>query len=143
MLFGAPLNGQDPTVDLAVAMDRRGASNHSRQKRGGNATPFGIRGLEFPERDGVPAIVAGINRQRDLPGRSKMNGGRPPRYRPCSRVYGQTFSGWVYTAFVMDLFARTIPGGRLRVLPDLLGDPRAAVRTGAEWVHQSTRASHL
>ena len=25
MLFGAPLNGQDPTVDLVVAMDRRGA----------------------------------------------------------------------------------------------------------------------
>lgn len=46
------------------------------------------------------------------------------------------------TAFVMNLFARTIPGGRLRMLPDLLGDPLAAVRTGAEWVHQSTRASH-
>jgi len=55
-----------------------------RQKRGGNAAPFGIRGLEFPERGGVPAIVADINRRP--PGSGVSPPHDYPRYRQGSRM---------------------------------------------------------
>jgi hypothetical protein len=68
-----------------TALGKQGAAVAQRKRTGG-ASPK------------TRAELYEIAKQRDLPGRSKMDSGRPPRYRLCSRVYGQRFSGWVYTA---------------------------------------------
>jgi len=71
---------------------------------------LGIRGAS-PERKRPPTTLPGdpADRPSDLLERC-FDAAAPNRRWVADITYVQTFSGWVYTAFVMDLFARRVLG---------------------------------
>ena len=71
---------------------------------------LGIRGAS-PGRKRPPATLPGdpADRPSDLLERC-FDAAAPNRRWVAGITYVQTFSGWVYTAFVMDLFARRVLG---------------------------------
>src|SRR5689334_16624828 len=71
---------------------------------------LGIRGAS-PGRKRPPTTLPGdpAERPSDLLERC-FDAAAPNRRWVADITYVQTFSGWVYTAFVMDLFARTVLG---------------------------------
>ena len=76
---------------------------------------LGIRGAS-PGRKRPPTTLPGdpADRPSDLLDRC-FDAAAPNRRWVADITYVQTFSGWVYTAFVMDLFARAFSAGRSRI----------------------------
>ena len=102
---------------------------------------LGIRGAS-PGRKRPPTTLPGdpAERPSDLLGRC-FDAAAPNRRWVADITYVRTFSGWVYTAFVMDLFARRILGWQ--VAGHLRSDLALDALEMAIWVRRDESLSGL
>ena len=102
---------------------------------------LGIRGAS-PKRKRPPATLPGdpADRPSDLLDRC-FEAAAPNRRWVADITYVRTFSGWVYTAFVMDLFARRILGWQ--VADHLRSDLALDALEMAIWVRRDESLSGL